>query len=107
MNLWSFLCGAAGSNSLDACRAQKLQFLPIAAGLAQFGLQISDILIQYDSQKGCRPRGLCNGDADGRSTFEEYTTAAVSPLYDDVPPPWLLEIISSNLDGFFKSFIMV
>jgi hypothetical protein len=85
-----------------------MQFVPIAAGLAQFGLQISDILNQYDSQKGCRPRKLCNGDADGRSTFEEYTSAAGWTLSEDVPPPWLLEIMSSNLPaGFYKSFIMV
>jgi hypothetical protein len=91
------------------CRAFVYTFLDFSAVLSQFGLQLSDLLIQYDAQKGCRPFFLCMGDADGRATFDEYFSAVTSQLSEEVPPPWLLQIITTNLpsDYFYASFIMV
>jgi hypothetical protein len=92
---------------LDAYRAQNIFFFPFSALLAQFGLQITDILQQYDAQKGCRPRTLCSGDADGESTLDEYASSIVLELSDEVVKPWLLEFIQSNLGKIPKSFMMV
>jgi hypothetical protein len=94
---------------LDAHRAKDVLFFPFSALLAQFGLEITDILQQYDAQKGCRPRWLCGGDADGESTFDEYFSAIFSELSEKVVEPWLLEFIQSNLprEVIPKSFTMV
>ncbi len=69
---------------------------------------MSEVLAQYDAQKGCRPRRLCSGDADGRSTLDEFSAALTAPLSAEVAPPVMLAILSANLpDSIPKSFLTV
>lgn len=55
------------------------------------GVQIIDLLAQYDAQKGCRPRWLCQGNDDGQASADEYVLAV---LYGQPEPPdWLRNIL--------------
>jgi hypothetical protein len=72
------------------------------------GLQITAVLAQYDAQKGCRPRRLCSGDADGLTTMEEFSDAVSNAFSDLIAPPLLREILYSNLPITIpKSYITV
>jgi hypothetical protein len=67
-----------------------------------------EILAQYDAQKGCRPRGLCSGDADGITTLDEFSAALNYPLSAEVAPPIMLAILSASLPDLIpKSFLTV
>jgi hypothetical protein len=69
---------------------------------------MSEILAQYDAQKGCRPRWLCSGDADGIPTLDEFSAALSYPLSAEVAPPIMLAILSANLPDLIpKSFLTV
>ena len=95
-------------NFLCVCSTKGIFFGEMSAVLSQIGLQISDILAQFDAQKGCRPRTLCSGDADGRSTLDEYFSAVYNPMSETVAPPWLFQQIKSKLSTYIEpSFLMV
>jgi hypothetical protein len=62
--------------------------------------------MQYDAQKGCRPRKLCSGNADRRLSFDEYNQAIFESTSFEETPPWVLEIIQPNIP-FQPAFILV
>ena len=63
------------------------------------GMQINDVLAQYDAQKGCNPRWLCQGNDDGQVTEDEFSAAALLQNNDiswlqGVPSPWSFLTVS-------------
>jgi hypothetical protein len=85
-------------------RAQNIGFISWSMILSQQGgLQILDFLLQYDAQRGCRPRSLCQGNGDGQSSEDEYVQAISLKVTEENirNAPWLAFILNPNVDPSF------